>query len=113
MEPITAVLALLLVQAALGAFDTVFSHEWRERLPSQPWAARELRLHAVRSTLFAAIFLGNAWFEWHGGWGWAMFAVMAVEYLVTTVDSVVEDRTRVLSAVERSNHMLLALNTGL
>jgi len=29
------------------------------------------------------------------------------------LDSVVEDRTRTLSAVERINHMLLGLNTGL
>lgn len=113
MQPITAVLVLLIVQAALGAFDTVVSHEWRERLPAQPLAARELSLHAARSTLFALIFIGVAWFEWHGAWGWAMLAVMVAEYLVTTIDSIVEDGTRVLSPLERSNHMLLAVNTGL
>jgi len=113
MKPITIVLCLLLVQAALGALDTFVSHEWRERLPQQPWAARELALHAMRSALFAAIFAGLAWFEWHGAWGWCVLAVMVLEYLVTTFDSVVEDRTRRLSAFERTNHMLLALNTGL
>jgi len=113
MEPITLVLCLLLVQAALGAVDTFVNHEWRERLPHQPWAARELALHAMRSAMFAIIFAGLAWFEWHGAWGWAMFAVMALEYVVTTLDSVTEDRTRRLSSFERSNHMLLALNTGL
>jgi hypothetical protein len=113
MEPITIVLCLLLGQAALGALDTFVSHEWRERLPQQPWAARELALHAMRSALFAAIFAGLAWFEWHGAWGWCVLAVMVLEYLVSTFDSVVEDRTRRLSAFERTNHMLLALNTGL
>jgi len=113
MEPMTIVLCLLLVQAALGALDTFVSHEWREHLPRQPWAARELALHALRSTLFAALFAGLAWFDWHGAWGWVVLAVMVVEYVVTTVDSVVEDRTRRLSSFERTNHMLLALNTGL
>jgi len=113
MNPITIVLCLLVVQATLGAIDTFASHEWRERLPHQAWAARELALHSMRSALFAAIFFGVAWFEWHGAWAWAVVAVMLVEYLVTTLDSVVEDRTRVLAAFERTNHMLLALNTGL
>src|SRR5215207_4574664 len=111
MKPITIVLCLLLVQAALGALDTFVSHEWRERLPRQAWAARELALHAMRSALFAAIFAGAAWFEWHGLWGWCLLSVMILEYIVTTFDSVVEDRSRILSAFERTNHMLLALNT--
>jgi hypothetical protein len=113
MEPITAVLVLLVVQAALGALDTFVSHEWLARLPHQPWAARELALHAARSTLYASIFAGLAWLEWHGAWAWLVLAVMLGEYVVTTIDSVVEDRTRVLSAFERTNHMLLSLNTGL
>jgi hypothetical protein len=58
------------------------------------------------------MFAGVAWFEWHGAWGWAMFALMAAEVGVTLADSVLEDRTRRLSAVERINHMLLMLNTG-
>jgi hypothetical protein len=113
MEPITVVLALLVVQAALGALDTFVSHEWLERLPHRSWAARELALHAMRSALYAAIFAGLAWLEWHGAWSWLVLAVMLVEYAVTTVDSVVEDKTRELSTFERTNHMLLALNTGL
>jgi hypothetical protein len=68
---------------------------------------------AARSTLYASIFAGLAWLEWRGAWAWLVFAVMVCEYVVTTIDSVVEDRTRVLSTFERTNHMLLALNTGL
>ena len=112
VEPIRVVLVLLLAQAAMGAFDTFVNHEWRERLPSQPWAGRELATHSLRSVAFAAIFAGLAWFEWHGAWGWAMLALMLAEVAVTLVDSVLEDRTRRLSAVERINHMLLAINTG-
>ena len=32
---------LLLAQGILGAFDTLWYHEWRARLPSQPAAVRE------------------------------------------------------------------------
>jgi hypothetical protein len=113
MEPITVVLCLLLVHAGLGAFDTFFNHEWQERLPHRREASVELALHSLRSAHFALIFGGVAWLEWHGAWGWAMLGVMALEYAVTIVDSVVEDRTRRLSTVERVNHMLLAINTGL
>jgi len=113
MTPIEVALVLLLVHAALGAFDTFYNHEWRERLPHRPEAHTELALHSTRSWFFAATFLGLAWLEWRGAWAWAALALIGGEYLVTIADSVVEDRTRRLSAIERANHMLLALNTGL
>ena len=112
IEPIRVVLVLLLAHAGLGAFDTFVNHEWRERLPGQPWAGAELATHAARSLMFAAIFAGVAWFEWRGAWGWAMLGLMAAEVGVTLADSVIEDGTRRLSPVERVNHLLLALNTG-
>ena len=112
VEPVHVVLLLLLVHGALGALDTFVNHEWRERLPTRTWAGPELTTHSVRSLMFALMFAGVAWFEWHGGWGWAMLALMAAEVGVTLADSMIEDRTRRLSAVERTNHMLLMLNTG-
>ena len=112
MDVVTALLSLLVLHAALGAVDTIVSHEWRERLPSRPWAARELALHSLRSLLFVVIFLGLAWYEWHGALGWLIVAIVLAEYVVTIVDSIVEDRTRQLSRLERTNHMLLAINTG-
>jgi len=113
MTPIRIALCLLLVHGALGAFDTFYNHEWRERLPSRPEAATELALHSARSWAFALMFPGLAWLEWHGLWGWLLLALVGLEYAITLLDSVVEGRTRTLSAVERINHMLLGLNTGL
>jgi len=112
MNLVIALLCLLVLHAALGALDTIVSHEWRERLPQQPWAGRELALHSLRSLLFVVIFYGLAWYEWHGAFGWLIVAVVLAEYAITIGDSVVEDRTRRLSTLERVNHMLLALNTG-
>ena len=113
MSPIEIALVLLLVHAMLGAFDTFYNHEYRERLPSRAGSTAELALHSVRSALFALTFVGLAWCEWHGAWAWMPLIVIATEYAVTLADSVVEDSTRRLAAVERLTHMLLALNTGL
>jgi len=113
MTPIEVALVLLLVHGALGAFDTFYNHEWKERLPQRPEAHTELALHSTRSWFFVLTFLGLAWLEWRGAWAWIAVALIAGEYVVTIADSVVEDRTRRLSAIERTNHMLLALNTGL
>jgi hypothetical protein len=112
MDLVSALLSLLVLHAGLGAVDTIVSHEWRERLPHQPWAGRELALHSLRSLLFVAIFYGLAWYEWRGVFGWLIVAVVLAEYAITIGDSLVEDRTRRLSILERVNHMLLALNTG-
>ena len=112
MSALDAALLVLVVHGALGGFDTLYCHEWQARLPRQPWAARELALHSTRSFLYAVIFIGLAWFEWHGAFAWLLLAVFAIEYAVTLMDAVVEDRTRRLSRVERLVHMILGATTG-
>ena len=112
MSALDADLAVLVVHGALGAFDTLYCHEWQARLPRQPWAGPELGLHALRSFLYVAIFIGLAWFEWHGALAWLLFALFAIEYVVTLIDARVEDRTRRLSRAERLVHMILGATTG-
>ena len=46
-------LYILLVQGALGTFDTLYYHEYKLRLPSEPHAANELRIHALRDFAYA------------------------------------------------------------
>ena len=112
MSALDAALLVLTVHGALGGFDTIYCHEWQARLPKQPWAGRELRLHAVRSLLYAPIFVGLAWLEWRGLFAWLLIAAFAAEYAVTLADSVVEDQTRRLSRAERMVHMILGATTG-
>ena len=112
MSALDVALIILVVHGALGAFDTLYCHEWQARLPKQPWARPELRLHALRSFLYALIFVGLAWFEWHGVFAWLLFTLFAFEYVVTLIDARVEDRTRRLSRAERITHMILGATTG-
>lgn len=112
MAPIDIALVFLLIHALLGAVDTFYNHEWVERLPQRAEAHDELRLHALRSATFVALFLGAAWFDWHGAWWIVLPILIGIEYIITLFDSIEEDRYRRLKPAERVNHMLLGLNTG-
>jgi hypothetical protein len=108
-----AALWLLAVQGALGAFDTVWYHEWRARLP---WrgraAARELALHAVRDFLYAIIFLTLARFEWRGGWTYVFVVILGAEIVITLTDFVVETYDRDVEAGERVTHAVMGICYG-
>ena len=106
------VLMLMALQGAMGAFDTLYHHEMRERLTWRPAATEELRIHALRNLLYAALFLAFAWSEWRGVWAALIGGIVAIELVLTLADFLVEDRTRDLPPSERVTHTLIALNYG-
>jgi uncharacterized protein (TIGR01777 family) len=108
----TPALTLLSIQGLLGALDNLWHHELTVRLPSRPEAKRELALHALRGALYGPLFLTLGWFAWNGWLAWAFGALLVVEMVVTLLDFVEEDRSRVLPATERVLHTVLALNYG-
>jgi uncharacterized protein (TIGR01777 family) len=108
----TLVLSLLTLQTLLGALDTFWNHEYAERLPARRGARHELALHAAREFLYVFLFLALAWREWRGAWALLIAAALLAEVVITTVDFVVEDRTRRLSAFERALHTVLTLMFG-
>src|SRR5205809_133519 len=57
---VTAALRVLMVLGMLGAFDTIYYHEFRLRLPSNPLARKELRLHAARDFSYCIVFASLA-----------------------------------------------------
>jgi len=59
---------LLLMQGMVGAFDTLWYHEFRARLPNQPSARRELRLHASRDAIYAMLLGTLGWLAWQVRW---------------------------------------------
>ncbi len=104
--------ALLAAQIAMGAFDTLFHHEFTERLAWRASAAKELRLHSVRNGFYAVLFLLAAWSEPRGALALLILGVLAVELVITLWDFVEEDLSRRLPATERVTHTLLAVNYG-
>lgn len=105
-------LTLLILQALMGAFGTVYHHELSVALPAQRSARHELVVHAVRSVLYGVLFIGLAWFTFGGWWIVALWALVAVEIVLTLIDFLIEDHTRMLPQSERVLHTLLAINGG-
>jgi hypothetical protein len=86
---------LLAAQGIIGAFDTLYYHEWRAQLPGRvPGTAAELKLHAVRDFLYAVLFGTLPWLAWQGLWVPVLSAVLLTEILLTLADFVVEIRVR-------------------
>ena len=106
-------LYLLAAQGLLGAVDTLLNHELIAKLPRRLEARAELRLHVARECVYGTLFLGLAWFAWHGAWAALIAALLGAEVLITAVDEWIENRTRVLPQNERVLHVLLTLNLGL
>lgn len=107
---------LLALQGAIGAFDTLYYHEWRARLPALEGARPELRLHAVRALIYGVVFAALPRFEWRGAWAYALAALLAAEVVITLRDFVVEDGVRAplggVFAGERVTHALMAIIYG-
>ncbi len=105
-------LYFLVLLGTLGAFDTLYYHEWRLRLPSQPTAASESRLHAVRDFAYTIVFATLAWTTWNGLWVWPLAAILLFEVWATLSDFLEEDRTRKLPAGERIMHAVMGIIYG-
>jgi hypothetical protein len=67
---------LLAVQGFIGAFGTLYFHEYRAKLPAGgPRTRTELRLHAARSLSYALLFTCLPSVAPHGAWA-LVFAVL-------------------------------------
>src|SRR5262245_35488126 len=113
----TAALWLLAVQGVLGAFDTLYFHEWRARLPAGgPTTRPELRLHAARDFVYAVLFATLPWLAWKGAWAAALVALLLVEIGIPLADFVIEARVRAsLGGVypgERVTHAVMGIVYG-
>lgn len=108
---------LLAIQGLIGAFDTIYYHEWRARLPARgPEAAPELALHAARDFLYGVLFCTLPWLAWSGGWVLALLAVLVAEIILTLWDFVVEIAVRRnlgdVYAGERVTHAVMGILYG-
>jgi hypothetical protein len=91
----TTALWLLAIQGIIGAFDTLYYHEWRARLAAGgSGTAPELKLHAARDLLYATLFGALPWLEWQGLWAVVLAAIFLMEIILTLTDFVIERRVR-------------------
>ncbi len=107
------VLILVAIQGLLGAFDTLYHHEFTEKLPWKESARKELLIHGIRNFFYFVIFISLAWVEWHGAYAYWFGLIFCLELGLTLWDFVVEDKTRKLPATERITHTILTLNYGM
>jgi len=108
---------LLAIQGVIGAFDTIYYHEWRARLPARgKQAASELKLHAARDFFYAVLFATLPWIAWHGTWVAILAGVFVAEIVLTLTDFVVEIAVRKqlgdVYAGERVTHAVMGILYG-
>jgi len=104
--------AVVFLQLLMGASDTLFHHEFSEKLAWQPSAQNELKLHAIRNFIYSGLFLCFAWGVPHGLFALLAIGFILIEVVITLWDFVEEDLSRKLPPSERVLHTLLALNYG-
>jgi hypothetical protein len=113
----TIALWLLAIQGVIGAFDTLYYHEWRARLPARGRrAASELKLHAARDFFYAVLFGTLPWLAWQGAWTLVLVAVLVAEIVLTLTDFIVEIAVRKdlgdVYGGERVTHAIMGILYG-
>jgi hypothetical protein len=113
----TIALWLLAIQGVIGAFDTLYYHEWRAQLPARGrLAAPELKLHAARDFFYGVLFATLPWFAWRGGWVVVLVAAIVAEIVLTMTDFVIEIAVRKqlgdVYAGERVTHAIMGILYG-
>jgi hypothetical protein len=103
---------LLLVQASLGAFDTLYYHEYKLKLPHGDHTGLELRLHAARDFAYAIIIGSLGFLTWNGAFAWILLALLAGEIGITIWDFIEEDKIRRLPPGERAMHAIMGIVYG-
>jgi hypothetical protein len=103
---------LLLLQALLGAFDTLYYHEYRLKLAQSVRTRMELRLHATRDFAYAIIIGSLGFLTWRGVFAWVLLGLLLVEICITIWDFIEEDRIRRLPAGERAMHAIMGIVYG-
>ncbi|MCH8908230.1 MAG: hypothetical protein IH840_14170 [Candidatus Heimdallarchaeota archaeon] len=111
-DTLNIALILLIGQGVMGAFDTLWYHEYRSKLPSNKEAKTELRLHSLRSFIYAIIFGTIAWLEWNGLFVVGLVMLLIAEIIITLMDFVEEDTFRTLEKGERISHALMGIVYG-
>jgi hypothetical protein len=110
-------LAIMSFQALLGAFDTLYFHEYRCRLPVLgPRVAAELKLHAFRDLVYGTLFLSLPFAAWGGALVVVLAGMILLEVCITiwdfNIEVVVRDGVGGVADSERALHLVMAVVYG-
>lgn len=110
-------LTIMTCQALLGAFDTMYFHEYRCRLAEHgPRVAGELRLHAFRDLVYGILFLTLPFVVWGGILAAVLAGLILLEVCITIWDFNVEAVERLsiggIANTERGLHIVMAVVYG-
>ena len=108
----TVAIWILMIQALLGAFDTLYYHEYKLKLPHGDHTKLELKLHASRDFAYAVIIGSLGWVTWLGAWVYVLAALLVAEIAITLWDFIEEDKVRKLPAGERAAHAIMGIVYG-
>lgn len=103
---------ILMVQATLGAFDTLYYHEYRLRLPHGEHTGFELLLHALRDFAYAVIIGSLGFVTWQGAFTYVLATLLFAEIVITLMDFIEEDKVRRLPPGERAMHSIMGIVYG-
>lgn len=103
---------ILLVQASLGAFDTLYYHEYKLKLAHGDHTQTELKLHATRDFCYAIIIGSLGFATWNGLLAIGLLVILLAEIVITLWDFVEEDKVRKLPAGERCMHAIMGIVYG-
>ena len=103
---------LLLAQASLGAFDTLYYHEYILKLAAGEHTGVELRLHATRDFAYAVIIGSLGFVTWNGSFAWLLLSLLGGEICITLWDFIEEDKIRTLPPGERAMHAIMGIVYG-
>ena len=110
-------LIIMIGQGILGAFDTVYYHEYIYRLPVHgPKVGGELRLHAFRDFVYGLLFLTLPFVKWQGLLACLLGALIVLEICITIWDFNIEVVERAdiggVANEERGLHLVMAVVYG-
>ena len=107
-----AAIWILMVQACLGAFDTLYYHEYKLRLAHDAGTSTELRLHATRDFAYAVIIGTLGFVTWQGALAYVLAFLLFAEIVITLWDFIEEDKIRRLPPGERAMHAIMGIVYG-
>jgi len=105
------VIFILISLGLLFGFDLVFNHDPEGRFSLASENLLQRRIHGVHELLYAAIYIGVAWYAWYGLFAVCM-GIMLLVGIFITIRGFVTDSTRTISLAEHITEIIISIVIG-